>query len=386
MLPGTSQSSCRGFVAILLASIVAVACSGSTSTRRVENVGLPKPREASGAAIHHVFVINLENQGFEQTFGPGSGARYLSGALRAKGQLLENYFAIGHASLPNYIAQISGQAPAFATQHDCTMYSDFHETGLGKLGQAIGDGCIYPSDVKTIADQLDAAHFTWRAYYEDMEESPTEPRTCRHRPVGTRDDRIPKGGRDLYTTRTNPFVYFHSIIDGSECKRRVVPLSFLNSDLAELRTSPNLAYITPNLCHNGHNRTCGAGVVGGLTGIDVWLEQWVPKILDSAAFRAGGLLAVVFDEAEFDATACCGETAGPNARLPGIYGPGGGRVAALLIGNRIAPGSTNLHPYNHYSLLCSVENLFHLPHLGMAAAPGLPCFGRDVFSEPSGGP
>jgi len=34
-----------------------------------------------------------------------------------------------------------------------------------------------------------------------------------------------------------------------------------------------------------------------------------------------------FDEAESDATACCGEQPGPNTPQPGITGPGGGRTA-----------------------------------------------------------
>jgi len=36
--------------------------------------------------------------------------------------------------------------------------------------------------------------------------------------------------------------------------------------------------------------------------------------------------------------------------------------------------------YNHYSLLASIEDLFCLPHLGFAAKPDLPRFGRDVYS------
>ena len=34
------------------------------------------------------------------------------------GALLENYYAIGHASADNYIAQVSGQAPDLGTQAD----------------------------------------------------------------------------------------------------------------------------------------------------------------------------------------------------------------------------------------------------------------------------
>src|SRR5215472_13601399 len=61
--------------------------------------------------IRHVFVLMLENQSYRATFGPGSQAPYLAGTLPARGALLTHYYAIGHASLGNYIALVSGQAP-----------------------------------------------------------------------------------------------------------------------------------------------------------------------------------------------------------------------------------------------------------------------------------
>src|SRR5947199_9795493 len=65
--------------------------------------------------IKHVFVVNLENKNYDETFGPDSPAPYLSQTLAAKGTLLSQYFAIGHVSLDNYIAEISGQGPSKQT-------------------------------------------------------------------------------------------------------------------------------------------------------------------------------------------------------------------------------------------------------------------------------
>src|SRR2546421_8026239 len=56
------------------------------------------------SAIRHVFVINLENKGFNETFGSGSVARYLNNTLRPRGQLLTQYYGVAHNSLPNYVA------------------------------------------------------------------------------------------------------------------------------------------------------------------------------------------------------------------------------------------------------------------------------------------
>lgn len=61
-------------------------------------------------AIRHVWVINLENESFGYTFGP-SGHRfspYLTRTLVSDGALLRNYYGIGHDSLDNYTAEISG--------------------------------------------------------------------------------------------------------------------------------------------------------------------------------------------------------------------------------------------------------------------------------------
>jgi hypothetical protein len=51
--------------------------------------------------VGHVFVINLENRGYTQTWGPDSAAPYLSRTLRAQGVLLSQYYGIGHNSLGN---------------------------------------------------------------------------------------------------------------------------------------------------------------------------------------------------------------------------------------------------------------------------------------------
>ena len=54
--------------------------------------------------------------------GRDSAAPYLARTLRAKGVLLTHYYGTAHHSLGNYLAQISGQGPDYATQHDCATY------------------------------------------------------------------------------------------------------------------------------------------------------------------------------------------------------------------------------------------------------------------------
>ncbi len=333
-------------------------------------------RSGTGAAlprVRHVFVINLENKGFRETFGPDSKAPFLSRRLRAKGVLLEQYYGTAHHSLPNYIAQISGQAPDPQTQGDCRTYSRFVRTGTVAPQQAVGHGCVFPAAVPTVANQLSRHGFTWRGYMEDMG------RGCRHPALGARDRTQRARRGDQYAVKHNPFMYFRSITNRRSCGHRNVDLSHLKRDLGSIRTTRNLSYISPNLCNDGHDSPCVDGRTGGLSAANRWLRRWVPLILGSPAFRKNGVLVVTFDEAESgDASACCGERAGPNAANPGITGPGGGRIGAVVVSRFVAPGTTSTTPYDHYSLLRTVEDLFGLGHLGYARRAQ--SFGADVFS------
>jgi hypothetical protein len=339
---------------------------------------------AAAPPIKHVFVIVLENQGFDETFGPGSKAPYLSTQLTQQGQLLTQYYGIAHFSLSNYVAMVSGQAANPQTQADCQWYTEFQPGAQGSDGQAIGQGCVYPAWAQTIADQLAAKGLTWKGYMEDMGNSPSAPATCRHPALWTRDTTQNARLGDQYAAKHNPFVYFHSLLDSGACNANDVPLDRLPTDLASASTTPNYVFITPNLCNDGHDSPCVDGSPGGLVSADAFLKQWIPQIETSPAFAEGGLIVITFDEAESsDASACCNEQPGPNTPNPGglTLGPGGGRTGAVLISPFIKPGSQNATPYNHYALLRSMEDIFGLQYLGYAGQTGLQGFGPDVYNQ-----
>jgi phospholipase C len=349
---------------------------GVTQTSSVANARTVTAA-ASLPAIQHVFVINLENKGYDETWGPGSQAPYLATTLRNQGVLLNQYFGTAHNSQPNYVAQISGQGPNPQMQADCQNYSPFVATGTAAPGQAVGDGCVFPASVPTIASQLTSVGKTWKGYMEDMGTS------CRHPALGSVDDTQKAKVGDQYAARHNPFVYFAGITGSPDCAKNDVDLSALKTDLAAVQTTPNLSMITPNLCHDGHDSPCVDGQPGGLVSADAWLKAWVPSIMSSPAFTKDGVLIITFDESDSpqsDSSACCGEGPGPNSPLPGIAGLGGGRVGALVLSPFVKGGTWSTTPYNHYSLLASIEDTFHLPYLGYAATPGLNRFGLDVYN------
>lgn len=341
--------------------------------------------------IRHVFLIVLENKSFTAAFGPGSAAPYLAKTLPAQGALLEDYYAIGHWSLPNYIALVSGQAPNPRTQGDCLDVSNFrlYKPALDAHGQALGYGCAYPIMVKTLPDQLEKAGLDWKGYMEDLGEDPLRDKygTCTVQRIGQRDLTGFFTGADGYAAKHDPFIYFHTILDDpTRCAKQVVNLNDMTRDLRSIASTPNYAFIVPNLCHDGQNEQCGDGSPGGAVGMDAFLRKWVPVITHSPAFRKDGLLIVTFAQSDalrpdgYDA--CCGEEPlSSNSLKPGLRGPGGGRVGAVAISPFIRPGTVSSIAYNHYSLLRTVDDVFGLEHLGYAGEPDLRSFGADVFTR-----
>jgi hypothetical protein len=228
-----------------------------------------------------------------------------------------------------------------------------------------------------VADQLQARRLTWRGYMEDMGNAPEEPKRCAHPQLNTFDQTENARPGDGYAAKHDPFVYFHSLLDSGACQKNVLPLTQLSTDLGSASKTPNYVFITPNLCNDAHD--CGLDVA------DAFLRTWVPRITGSAAWAQGGLLIITFDEAESgDASACCNEQPGFNTPNPGgtTPGPGGGRTGAVLLSQYIRPGTVNDAPYNHYSMLKSVEDIFGLGYLGYAGQAGLQAFGPDVYTGP----
>jgi hypothetical protein len=342
--------------------------------------------------IHHVWIIVLENESESVSFGANSPAPYLAKTLVKDGVFLKNYYATGHASNDNYISMISGQPPNIENQSDCQSFDNFASTLKGSYGAQFGEGCVYPSDIQNIATQLDAHKDSWRDYNQDMDNDPARDETdvCSHPPVGKSDPSQEDTPTQHYATRHNPFVYFHAIIDNTAlCDSHVVNLNDLPADLKTAGKTPNYSFITPDLCGDGHDATGSDCIApadpGGFAGIDKFLETWVPQITHSPAFtKQHGLLLITFDEAsDSDTSSCCGEIPGSGSPFPGLTGSGGGLVGAVAISPCIKAGTVSSVDYNHYSMLGSVENLFHLPHLGYAQLPKETYFGKDVFSNPS---
>ena len=213
----------RWLLAAAVLPLVLAACT-STAGRQGPGTGTTGTVAGSGSAgpgglraVRHVWVIELENQGYAQSFGTPSADPYLAITLPRTGALLENYYAIGHSSAANYIAQVSGQAPDIATQIDCPLWTPFPgQVIAGTYRQVLGEGCVYPAAVPTLGNQLSAAGRSWAAYLQDMGNDPGRDHTvatargpaCGH-PATWAVDHTQKAEKgDQYAARHDGFTFF----------------------------------------------------------------------------------------------------------------------------------------------------------------------------------
>jgi hypothetical protein len=292
-----------------------------------------------------VFEIALSTTSFEAAFGQQSVAHYLNTKLRPRGTFLGGYETLARAELPDYLAQISGQAPNDDTLADCLTYAEFPDkVGPSAAGLVPGPGCVYPNTITTLADQVTSAGHTWKAYIEDLD------RNCVHPNSDALDNvQLPGAGPD-YATRHNPFIYFHSLLDLGGCDNGDGSLAKLKGDLHSSSKTATFSFVAPGVCDDAAVATCPDGQPAGLAGEDAFLRKWVPAILGSAAYKKDGVLIVTF-------------------ALTGATAPGGPVPTGAVVLSRYAKaGKTVSAAYNPYSVLRSVEDLLGYKPLAHATS------------------
>jgi hypothetical protein len=353
------------------------------------------PEDEALPPVTHVFLIVLGENGFEETFGEASSAPYLAKTLRAKGELISNYYAVTKGDLANQVAILSGQGPTAEIGANCPNYTDITPGTVSATGQVEGAGCVYAADTPTLPGQLVEKKMKWKAYIEDIGNGAATgaPATCRHPVLGGPDSSPAPQPGDAYVTWRNPFAYFHSLTDGAECAKTDVGLDQLAPDLKTATKTPTLSYIVPNACHDGGELPCEPGQPAGPLAAEAFLQTVVPEIEASAAYKEGGLIAITSAEApqagpKVDTSACCIFPVYPNLSpeapaepVAGVKPTGGGKVGLLLLSPFVAPGTGNeTSYYNHFSLLFSIEELLGLERIGYAAEEALTAFDSSIYN------
>jgi phospholipase C len=241
----------------------------------------------------------MENEDFGSVIG-SSDAPYLN-SLADQCGLATNYQGVSHPSLPNYLAATGGSTFGIADD---------------------GDPSDHPLRSPSIFSQVDAAGLTWKAYDESM------PAPC------------DTTGSGLYAPRHNPAVYYLPV--RTTCLRADIAMGppgtgALARDL-RAQTLPNFAFVTPNLCHDGHNCSVATS--------DAWLSRFLPAVFSSPTYRAGQTVVfVVWDE-----------------------GVDGNHIPLVVAAPTVRRGTRSTTSFTHYSLLRTTEDLLVLPPLGQSAS------------------
>ncbi len=187
------------------------------------------------AATRHVFLIVMENQTPESAL---SGSFMAS--LAATYRTADNYHAIAHPSVPNYLAITSGST------------------------WGVTDDSYRVLPKEDLGTQLTNAGVSWKGYMEALDPA-----------LGCLDSPVP------YDPGHNPFAFY-----GGQCPPNVVPLTQLSADLKS--GTPMFTWITPDRCHDTHDCDVSAG--------DDWLRGQVGEIMASDAYKSSGVLFVTYDE------------------------------------------------------------------------------------------
>lgn len=269
----------------------------------------PTPTPTTIPAASHVFVVLLENHGFNQVIG-NSSLPYLN-SLANQHALATNYFANTHPSIGNYFMLTTGNIETNDDAFTGTVSSD------------------------NIARAFAAAGKTWKAY---MESIPSAGYT----------------GGDVYPyfKHHDPFVYLTDVLNSPAETANVVPFTQLASDL-NAGAVPDYSFIAPNAEDDAHDCPGGGTTCTDdqkLAAADTWLKNNIDPLINSPAL-ANSVFIIVFDEAvDTDAT------------------NGGGHIPMVMVGTHVKPAFKSTTFYQHQSTLRLILDLLRVPdHPGNSA-------------------
>lgn len=265
----------------------------------------------------HVFVIVMENTGYAQAIGNPNLPTL--NALARKYGLATNYTGVAHPSLPNYVALLFGSTFGSRSNDPSQSFG--------------GDN---------LALQLERASLSWRGYFQGLPS------------VGWNG-----GAAGNYGKKHNPFMLSADIAGNAKRRENVVKLDALSADLNSGK-APNFALIVPDVCHDMHGALNCFWEPGLQRMGDAFIKTWTEKIMASSAWTGNAAIVITFDESEG------GDKTG-----------GGGKLATVVITKEGPRGVKSAQPYNHYSLLRTLQDGWGLPPLREAekAAPMTDLFG-----------
>ena len=356
---------------VKLSRLVAAVALVGAALVPISSAAAHSASSGTNAEVKRIFVIMLENHSQSTVIG-NPNAPFITSLANANGQAT-SYYGVTHPSQPNYVAAITGQL-------DISRMND-HATNT--------------FDWPNLVDQLESHGRSWGAY---MEALPSAGYTGFTAP----------GSVALYTNKHNPFVLMDDILSSPDRLANIKPYTDLAGDLNSAH-APDFVWISPDQCNDMHG-----GIYVSVAGhpetpcpynntvddqfdvalkqkADAFVKTAVDTIRGSKAWTGNSVIFILSDESDFDGSAtdtdlwadvsgCCDSPGyGSAPGLPAGYvlidngshpwsGPfGGGLVPGIVVTRNGAGGLTDDTPYNHYSLLRTIEQVWNLGYLGYAA-------------------
>lgn len=279
----------------------------------------------------HVWIINEENNGYEEVIGNAQMPYY--NQLAQQYGLAAQFYSDQHSSLPALMWFVAG-APV-ETNNDTTSCDHNQENVVREL--------------------LKHGGYSWRSYQEDM-------------PYAGYQGLYGGTGGNYYR-RHNPLIDFSDVCPGTSQADQSVPYTQMAADF-DAGTTVNFAWVTPDAVEDAHSAS--------LQDADQWLQAHVPAILARPEFQKGGdgILFIVWDESELYNDNRCSATVSQGC---------GGRTATLVIGPNVKKGylsTVTYHNENVLATVCAAMGLHPCPGAAHKAAPMADFF---TTSKGSGG-
>src|SRR6478736_8840736 len=290
---------------LCLLSVATLICAGCGG---VSHSGGTTTTPATASA-DHVFLVVLENHGFDQVVG-NPAMPYLNTLASTHG-LAADYFADAHPSIPNYFMITTGSLETLDDNFTGTISDD------------------------NIVRAVNGAGKTWKAYIESF---PSAGYTGPN--VGT------------YLKRHNPFSYLSDVTGSNAQAANMVPFSQLSADLAA-GSLPNFVYVLPNSQNNAHDCPGGGSSCTDdqkLAAADAWLKANIDPVINSPKF-GNSVLIITFDES-----------------IDTDFTNGGGQVMTVLVGPHVKTGFRSSTMYQHQSLLRTELQLLSVRDMPGASA------------------
>lgn len=286
----------------IFAAALCLLAAGAVSSVSAQEGSVPK----GVPHLDHVFVIMMENHAYKQVIGNPNMP--FTNKYAKQVNSAEDYFAVGHPSLTNYLEIVGGSnfgirndnspdwhsssctpniigktvslegataliCPIYGTGTDgATPAIDYSNETSGPPGVIDVNGVIgyaaNPNTVgETIADQLVNSGLTWKSYQESLPPTGADEVNLADGLISNLID-IPtvlpalsnSSLIGLYAVKHNPFAYFQNIEEGLNPELSLKRMAGfggpggLYADLASDHV-PSFSFVVPNQCDDQHGRS-----------------------------------------------------------------------------------------------------------------------------------